>query len=195
LNRGNSTFDVRHNVVLSWTYELPFGKGKKFLGDAHGVTQFMAGGWQINSIDTFQSGTPFTVTMQQNTLNSGSGTQWPNRIGSGETANQTINHWFDPTAFVAPGNFTYGNAGRNILVGPGTEQFDLSVFKNFYFGGEKAHRVQFRAEAFNAFNRPQFNNPNAQIGFAGVAQITSAGNPPLFQRTSREVQLALKLHW
>ncbi len=133
--------------------------------------------------------------MQQNTLNSGGGSQWPNRIGSGLTANQTISHWFDPTAFVAPGNYNYGSAGRNILVGPGTEQFDLSMFKNFYFGAEQAHRVQFRAEAFNAFNRPQFNNPNAQIGFAGVAQITSAGQPPLFQRTSRELQLALKLYW
>jgi len=195
LNRGNSTFDVRHNVVLSWTYELPFGRGKMFLKNAHGVTQLLAGGWQLNSIDTFQTGTPFTVTMLTNTLNSGGGVQWPNRIASGSIADQTINHWFDPTAFVAPGNYIYGNEGRNILVGPGTEQFDISVFKNFAFGGEKVHRVQFRAEAFNAFNRPQFNNPNAQIGFAGVAQITSAGNPPLFQRTSREVQLALKLYW
>src|SRR6202043_945355 len=104
-------------------------------------------------------------------------------------ANPTIDHWFDDTAFRAPARYTYGNAGRNILVGPGTEQFDLSAFKNFYFGKEQAHRVQFRAEAFNALNRPQFNNPNASIGNLSVTKITSAGNPPLFQRTSREIQL------
>jgi hypothetical protein len=195
LNRGNSTFDVRHNVVLSWTYELPFGAGKMFLKNAHGLTQLLAGGWQLNSIDTFQSGTPYTVTMQTNLLNIGSGTQWPNRIGSGATADQTINHWFDPTAFVSPGQYVYGDSGRNILTGPDTIQFDLSAFKNFYLGRERSRRIQFRAEAFNALNRPQFNNPNAAIGSLSVGQITSAGNPPLFQRTSREVQLALKLYW
>jgi hypothetical protein len=189
LNRGNSTFDVRHNVVLSWTYELPFAR------NARGLRRLLAAGWQLNSIDTLQTGTPFTVTMLQNTLNIGGGVQWPNRIGSGRLADQSINRWFDPAAFQAPGQYIYGNEGRNILVGPGTEQFDFSVFKNFYVGKERARRVQFRAEAFNALNRPQFNNPNAQIGFDGVARIISAGNPPLFQRTSREIQLALKLYW
>ena len=60
---------------------------------------------------------------------------------------------------------------------------------------ERTRRLQFRAEVFNLFNTPQFNNPNAQIGYAGVGQIISAGNPPLFQRTSREIQLALKLYF
>jgi len=193
--RGNSTFDVRHNVVLSWTYELPLGRGKPFLHSANNLVQTLAGGWQLNSIDTFQSGTPFTVTMLNSQLNSGSNVQWPNRAGSGATSNQTINHWFDPTAFVSPGQYKYGNSGRNILTGPGTTEFDVSLFKNFQFGSNEIRRLQFRAEAFNVFNTPQFNNPNAQIGFSGVGQITSAGSPPLFQRTSREIQLALKLYW
>lgn len=194
LNRGNSTFDLRHNVVLSWTYELPFGKGKPFLRDASRPLDLVVGGWQFNGISTFQTGTPFTVTMLTNTLNSGGGVQYPNRIGSGKLDHPTINQWFDPAAFVAPGNYTYGNSGRNILYGPGTKEVDASLFKNFPLGGE-GRRLQFRAEAFNVFNTPQFNNPNAQIGFAGVAKITSAGNPPLFQRTSREIQLALKLYF
>jgi hypothetical protein len=195
LNRGNSTFDLRHNVTLSWTYELPLGNGKTFLHSATGPVQWLAGGWQINSIDTFQTGTAFTVTMLQNTLNVGSGVQWPNRIASGVLSNPTINQWFDPAAFVAPGAYKFGSEGRNQLYGPGTKQVDLSVFKNFPLTSEQRRRLQFRAEIFNLLNTPQFNNPNAQIGFAGVGQITSAGNPPLFQRTSREIQLALKLYF
>jgi hypothetical protein len=194
-NRGNSTFDLRHNLTLSWTYELPFGNGKTFLGQAKGPLEWAVGGWQLNSIDSFQTGTPFTVTMLQNTLNVGSGVQWPNRLGSGKLSDPTINLWFDPTAFAAPGAYHFGNAGRNQLYGPGTTQVDLSLFKSISFTAERTWRLQFRAEVFNIFNTPQFNNPNAQIGFAGVGQITSAGNPPLFQRTSREIQLALKLYF
>ncbi len=195
LNRGNSTFDLRHNLTLSWTYELPFGRGKRFLRDAKGPLQWVAGGWQMNSIDTFQTGTPFTATMLSNALNVGSGTQWPNRIGSGKLANPTINLWFDPMAFTAPGAYTFGNEGRNVLSGPPTRQVDVSFFKSVAFSADGIRRLQFRAEMFNVFNTPQFNNPNAQIGFAGVGQITSAGNPPLYQRTSREIQLALKLYF
>jgi hypothetical protein len=159
--------------------------------------QELAGGWQLNGIDTFQTGTPFTVTMLSSLLNSGSGAQWPNRAGSGAVSNQTIDHWFDTSSssFVSPGNYIYGNSGRNILTGPGTTEFDLSLFKNFSLGAHEARRLQFRAEAFNVLNTPQFNNPNAQIGSPGVGRITSAGSPPLFQRTSREIQLALKLYF
>jgi Carboxypeptidase regulatory-like domain/TonB dependent receptor len=194
-DRGNSTFDTRHNVTISSTYELPFGKGKALLTGAGKLAQTVAGGWQLNAIATLQTGAPFTVTMLQNTLNTGTGVQWPNRIASGVLSNRTINAWFDTSAFVAPGNFNYGNAGRNALFGPGTDQFDLSLFKNFALGENQARRLQFRAEAFNAFNTPQFDNPDARIGFAGAGKITAAGQPPLFQRTSREIQLALKLYF
>jgi hypothetical protein len=81
------------------------------------------------------------------------------------------------------------------LFGPGTKQFDLSVFKDFALNESASRRLQFRAEGFNVLNTPQFNNPNAQIGNAAVATITSAGAPLLFQRTSREIQLALKLYF
>ena len=195
LNRGNSSFDIRHSVVLSWTYELPFGKGKTLLRDAHGPLEFMVGGWQLNSIDTFQTGTPFTATMAASALNAGTGVQWPNAIASGTLSNPTVNHWFNTSAFVSPGNYVYGNEGRNSVYGPGTRQFDLSAFKNFRYSADRAKRLQFRAEVFNIFNTPQFNNPNASIGSLTMGTITAAGNPPLFQRTSREIQLALKLYW
>jgi hypothetical protein len=87
----------------------------------------------------------------------------------------------------------FGNSGRNILYGPGTRQVDLSLFKSFDFW--ESRRLQFRAEAFNAFNTPQFNNPNSSIGFSGVARITSAGSPTVYQRTSRQIQLAVKLYF
>ena len=195
LNRGNSTFDVRQSLVLSWSYELPLGKGKPFLRDAHGPLQMLVGGWQINSIDTFQTGSPFTATMASSLLNAGSGVQWPNTIGPATLPNPTVSRWFNTSAFVSPGTYIYGDEGRNSVYGPGTRQFDLSAFKNFHFTRDEAMRLQFRAEVFNIFNTPQFNNPNASIGSATVGTITSAGQPPLFQRTSREIQLALKLYF
>jgi len=193
--RGNSDFDIRHSLVLSWSYEFPFGRSKKFLSGAHGFTQAAVGGWQLNSIDTFATGAPFTPVMVSSLLNSGSAAQWPNRIGSGVVENQSIQRWFNPADFISPGNYTFGNSGRNILFGPGTKQFDLSLFKEFYFTENTTRHLQFRAEAFNVLNTPQFNNPNAQIGNPAAGTITSAGAPLLFQRTSRQIQLALKLYW
>jgi Carboxypeptidase regulatory-like domain len=193
--RGSSTFDVRHKLAISSTVELPFGKGRHFLPGAAGPLQWLAGGWQLNTIGTFQSGLPFTPTMQTNNLNTGTGSQFPNRIASGvlPSESRTIDRWFDASAFVAPGQYIFGNSGRNILYGPGTKQVDLSLFKNFVF--KESRRIEFRAEAFNVANTPQFNNPSASIGFAGVGRITTAGSPTVYQRTSRQVQLALKVYF
>jgi hypothetical protein len=195
LNRGNSSFDVRQNLVLSWTFELPFGQRKRYFPNANAAMNAIIGGWQLNSIDTFQTGTPFNLTMASSNLNAGTGVQWPNRIASGALSDPTINRWFDASAFVAPPQYVYGNAGRNALYGPGTKQFDVSAFKSFYFSRDHDVRLQFRAEMFNIFNTPQFNNPGTSIGNLTAGIITSAGQPPLFQRTSREIQLALKLYW
>lgn len=193
--RGNSTFDVRHKLAVTGTYELPFGKGKRFLNSTNRLGQAVIGGWQVNHIATFMTGLPFTPVMQTNNLNTGTGTQWPNRIGSGvlPKSERTINRWFDASAFVNPGLYTFGNSGRNILFGPGTRQIDFSLFKSFPIG--ESRRLDFRAESFNIMNTPQFNNPNANIGFTGVARITSAGSPPIYQRTSRQIQMALKLYF
>lgn len=193
--RASSTFDVRHKLVAGANWDLPFGRGRQLLGNAPRVLDLVAGGWQMNTIATFQTGLPFTPVMQTNTLNAGSGSQFPNRIGSGvlPSSERSIDRWFDASAFVAPGQYTFGNSGRNILYGPGTKQIDISLFKSFALGEQR--QIQFRAEAFNAFNTPQFNNPNTQIGFSGVARITSAGNPTVFQRTPRQIQLALKFYF
>ena len=194
---------MRHIAVLSWSYDLPFGRGKHFAGGAHGLLQSAIGGWQLNSIDSFATGSPFTPVMATSLLNSGSVTQWPDRIGSGRLANPTIKEWFNVADFVSPGNYTapnhgYGNSGRNILYGPVTKQFDFSLFKNLAVNRDGSRYIQFRVETFNTFNTPQFDNPTGtslQIGGSSAGTITSAGAPLLFQRTSREVQLAAKLYW
>jgi hypothetical protein len=191
---GNSDFDLRHSLVLSQTYDLPFGKGKQFFN--HGeIVDLVAGGWQLNSIDTFQTGSPFTPTMATSQLNNGTGVQYPNRLGSGKIAHPGPHAWFNTADFVSPGLYTFGNSGRNILYGPGTKQVDFSVFKTIHFNESLTRYLQLRGEAFNVLNTPQFNNPNAQIGGTTAGTISSAGQPILFQRTSREIQIAAKLYF
>lgn len=191
---GNSDFDLRHSLVLSQTYDLPFGRGQSIGAHAGPAMDLLIGGWQINSIDTFQTGSPFTPTMAASNLNNGTGVQYPNRIGSG-VGNKSVLAYFNVNDFAAPAQYQYGNSGRNILYGPGTDQFDVSLFKSIHFNEAATRYLQLRAEAFNVFNHPQFNNPNAQIGGSTAGRITSAGQPVLFQRTSREIQLAAKFYF
>jgi hypothetical protein len=95
----------------------------------------------------------------------------------------TVDRWFDTSVFTTPAQFTYGNAGRNILYGPGRVNIDFSMFKEFPVGNI---RLQFRAEAFNLLNHPQFDLPNATIGAGGAGTITSIVGTP------RQIQFGLK---
>lgn len=186
--RGNSDFDIRHRMVISGLWEVPFGRNLR------GAPRLLLNGWQMNSIVTLQTGSPFTPGSAQNTLGSGVGGQRPDRLRDGTlpSAQRSIRRWFDPTAFATPAPFTFGNSPRNALFGPGTRQIDYSVFKNFALGsGDRPRTLQFRAEAFNLLNTPQFNNPNASIGNPQAGTITSAGDKMLFVRTSRQIQMAL----
>jgi hypothetical protein len=97
----------------------------------------------------------------------------------------TVDRWFDTSAFVTPAQFTYGNAGRNILYGPGRVNFDFSVFKEFRI--KNRTRLQFRTEIFNAFNTAQFDLPNAAIGAANAGTITAIVGTP------RQIQFGLKV--
>jgi hypothetical protein len=190
LDRANSDFDVRHRVVASWTWQIPYR--------ARGRWNVIAGGWQLNGILNLYDGLPFSVQSASNTLNTGGSSRASvvPGVNAGLPSDlQSVPAWFNINAFTAPGPQQYGNAGRNILRGPGTSQADLSLFKDFAFSRETARRLQFRAEAFNVANTPQLNNPNATIGTATAGTITSAGAPLTFQRTSREIQLALKLYF
>ena len=133
--------------------------------------------------------------MATSQLNNGTGVQYPNRVGSGKIAHPGPHAWFNTADFVSPGLYTFGNSGRNILYGPGTKQVDFSVFKTIHFNESLTRYLQLRGEAFNVLNTPQFNNPNAQIGGTTAGTISSAGQPILFQRTSREIQIAAKLYF
>jgi len=142
------------------------------------------GGWQTNGILTPQSGLPLSAVLQTSTTN-GTSTR-PNAIGTGNDPH-TLQRWFDPTPFTTPAAYTYGNAGRNTLFGPGRWNWDMSLFKNFTIREDM--RFELRAEAFNVFNHPQFGQPNANIGNAQVGVITSTvGNP-------RQLQLGLRFQF
>lgn len=183
LNRGRSTTDLRHNYVMSASYELPFGKGKTFM-NTNRAADLVLGGWQLGGILTLQTGLPFTVNSGGGITNAG-GADRPNRIADGNLpkSQQSIDRWFDLAAFTTQAQYTYGNSGRNILDGPGNKNLDLSLAKSFAVT-EKV-RVQFRAESFNATNTANFGFPAANINAAGVGTITSAAEP-------RRVQFALK---
>jgi hypothetical protein len=188
VDRGNSDFDTPHRLALSFGYELPF--------KASGPAKYAVEGWQLNGIWSWFGGLPFGVASATNTLNIGSGTR-ADRLRDGKLSSdqRSLQRWFDIDAFTAPGAQMFGNGGRNILRGPGTNQVDFSMFKMFPLGANEARRLQFRAEFFNISNSPQFNNPNATIGAAGAGTITSAGAPINLQRTSRQIQLALKFYF
>ena len=191
--RGLGREDMRQRFIASYSYALPFGKGQKFLPDAGGAVDAILGGWQINGIASVYAGLPVNVSSGINTLN-GSGGQRADRIGDGKLSRseRTIERFFDVDAFAVPGQFLFGNGGRNILTGPRTIQSDFSLFKTFSFDSEERYRLQFRSEFFNIFNTPQFNDPASAIGRSNAGTISSAGSKTTFQRTSRQIQFALK---
>ncbi len=183
---GNSDFNIPNRFIASWNYLLPFKH--------EGLLHWAVNGWQLNGILSLYDGLPFTVLSATNTLNIG-GTSHAQYAGASNGAlpsgQQSVAEWFNVAAFTTPGLLQWGDVGRNTLSGPPTRQLDASLFKNFKIG-EGSKNLQFRAEVFNVFNTPQFNNPAATIGSAGVGTITSAGSPYTLQRLSREIQLALK---
>jgi outer membrane receptor protein involved in Fe transport len=183
-DRGSSPFDIRHRLTVAWTWQLPFGRGRRWL-NREGLAEYLLGGWQVNGINTFQTGLPFTPTLNAATVNTGTGSR-PDRIGTGGTlSNPTVDRWFDIAAFATPAQFTYGNSGRNILYGPGRVNFDFSMFKEFRV--KEGVAVQFRAEAFNLFNTPQFDLPNAAIGAGNAGTITAIVGTP------RQIQFGAKI--
>src|SRR5207245_5221778 len=131
---GPSALNAAHQVSLSGRYELPFGRGKHFLGNAHGVADKLVSAWQVNAITTLLSG--FPVTPQIGSNRSGDGdTRNPDRPSVDPTFTGPVllhrqTQWFDPHAFALPVVGTYGNLGRGTLTGPGLANLDLSLLKN-----------------------------------------------------------------
>ena len=188
LDRGNSPYDTRHTFVATFNYELPFGR------NSGGVRSALVRGWQINGILRLSTGQYLTPTVGPNNLN-GSGFQRANVIAgcNWNLPNPSPDRWFDTTCFTIPDQYTFGNAGRDIIEGPGTHNFDFSAFRNIYLTkGETPKQLQLRGEFFNVTNTPQFNTPNATIGTPNAGTINSAGSPTSFQRVQRQIQIGAK---
>ena len=188
LDRGTSGFDIKHRYSQSVIYDLPFGRGKQF-NIANGFLNQLLGNWQVNGIFTAQTGLPFTPVLATSVSNAGGSR--PDRLKSGETSDPSITHWFDTSfntpdaAWATPRQYTYGNAGRNILRGPGRTNLDFSLFKHFLL--TERYTLQFRGEFFNLLNHPQFDLPNATIGNPAAGVISSTVGTP------RDIQFSLGL--
>ncbi|MBA3241331.1 MAG: hypothetical protein H0T60_08930 [Acidobacteria bacterium] len=189
--RGRSNFDARHRLSVSYAYDLPFGKGREYLAGG-GWLSTILGGWQTFGIVTFQTGRPFTVALLSEIDNSGTGRSTlgfgandrPNVVGNPALSNRTPERWFDTSAFAFPAPGTFGNAGRNILEGPGTQNVNASLVKNTALS--ERFNLQLRAEVFNLFNHPNLNMPDNFLGSPTFGLITSARDP-------RHVQFGAKL--
>jgi hypothetical protein len=189
--RGRSNFDVRHRFSLSYLYELPFGRGRRWIGNAGWVSAVL-GGWQSAGIVTLQTGRPFTVALLTEEDNSNTGranlgfgaNDRPNLVGDAKLSNPTPERWFNTTAFVKPPFGSFGNAGRNILDGPGYANVNFSLLKDV--GLTEGLKLQLRAESFNLFNRPNFDLPDNFLGSPSFGRIRSAQSP-------RRIQFGVKL--
>jgi hypothetical protein len=180
-NRARAGYDIPHNLQIGAAYELPFGKGRKWMSDGAGATIF--GGWAINPIFSAVSGRPFTVTAANNTLQAlNSGTQTPDLVGDIKRldyepllayAPGARTPMYDPSAFrLVTGSPRFGSSGRNVLRGPGFINLDLSLIRDFRI----TERVTagLRVDGFNVTNTPHFNNPAANLSGANFLVITSA---------------------
>jgi hypothetical protein len=167
-DKGLAGFDLPQIFIAHVIYELPFGKGKRF-GTGLRSVDALIGGWQINGISSFSSGTLFNVVAANSIPNVGSGSaERANLVGdphSGTCPNGaaagTLQCWFNIAAFAIPSTGTYGNFGRNVLRGDGRANVDFSIFRSFPITESK--RLEFRAEAFNLTNSPIWGNPNANF--------------------------------
>ncbi len=193
---GLATTDVRNLATINGTYELPFGRGKRFLNSVIGWRDKVTSGWSVSAIQTTQSGLPFTAQLGFNPTNNGDSRNpirpsW-NPDFSGNLILGSPNLYFNPSAFVTPANGTYGNVGRDTLIGPGIVTLDLSALKNTNL--TERVKLQFRAEFFNSLNHANFSTPNPVV-FTSASSTPSptAGVITATSTTSRQIQFGLKL--
>jgi outer membrane receptor protein involved in Fe transport len=184
-NYGPAFFDAKHVFSLAGSYDLPFGRGRQHGSDWHPALDAVAGGWQLNAAVTAHTGYPITVQDGSNpSLQASRSTERPNRIGSGEVEDPTLERWIDRSAFVSAPLGQFGDWGVGILRAPGFWNFDISIGKRFTTFGSQY--ILFRGEMFNALNHPNFGPPDRNIQSQTFGAITSTVNDP------RVVQLVLK---
>ncbi len=184
---GPSENDVRHHFTWSSIYEIPAGKGRRFLSDH--PAGYVLGEWGIGSAVLLQTGAPFTVTTQVNSTNSFSAgalradvIRDPN-LPAGD---RTVSRWFDTGAFLQPSAFRFGNQGINLLRSDGIVNFNFSILRNFPVGEGK--QLQIRGEFFNALNHPNFRAGGRIFGGPGFGIINTAA-------PGRSIQVGLRMTW
>lgn len=186
--RALSPFDVAHRLVLSYLWELPFGKGKPLAGSLPKAVDLLVAGWQVNGITTFQSGTPLSVGLYSTNTCCGAG-QRPNSTGISAKlpeSERTLNRWLNEGAFSQPAPYAFGNTSwmSPELRGTPTNSWTVSLFKNTPI--HERIQTQLRAEFFNFFNHPQWNSPGTSWGSPTYGRIfAKSGN--------RSAQLGLKV--
>jgi carboxypeptidase family protein len=191
---GPSAQNVTNKFVFSGGYELPFGQKKSWLSGLTGAGEKLVSGWQVNWIVTARSGFPFTPTAGSNRSGNGDSSA-PDRPSvnpafTGPVILGKPEQWYNPNAFILPVAGTYGNLGRDSLIGPGLGDLDLSVFKTTSITERVS--LQFRAETFNLLNHTNFYGPPLPV-FSGTAISPSAGIITSTTTTSRQIQFGLKL--
>ena len=185
--RGLSQLDLRHRLVANLIAEIPLGKGHKFL--ANGFVSSIVGGWQLANILTVQSGRPLFVSMGSTQIsNTLSPADRPNVVAgcNPNDGPQTIAQWFTTSCFTTPAIGTFGDEGRNNVIGPGLFNLDTSLSRILLW--RERIRLQIRAETFNTLNHPNWGAPATTVGTSSFGTITSALDP-------RNVQFGLKLSY
>ena len=219
--KGPTTPDFRHQLVVSYVYELPYGRGKHFGSNANPVAQAVLGGWDVAGVTTVHSGEAFDVLLNFDPTNTGAFPPRPDilhspqdfsfnvagqaALGCSKPGHQTHDCWFNQAAFglpaLAPGQSVarlFGDAGRAVLRGPDLVNFDFSTYKTFPLS--ERFGLVFRAEFFNIFNHPNFNLPNVGSGggSSGAGFSNAAGGAAITQTipdNQREIQFGLKLQF
>jgi hypothetical protein len=187
-----ASYDIDHRFVISYLYELPFGRERRWLSGASPLVNALIGGWQFNGITTLQTGTPLSITANNTAGIFGARTQ-PNTTGADPRLSGPIEdrlgRYFDTTVYSQPAAFSFGNEPvfSPVLRAHGVRNFDLSFFKNFRL--RQRMTAQFRVEALNAFNRVQFSAPNTSVTSSSFGVITGQANAP------RQLQFGVKLLW
>lgn len=184
LNTGLSSNDMRHVFNFSYSYELPFGTGKRFLNRGR-IVPNLVGGWSINGITVFHSGFPEVALVASTTLNNNGPENVPDLTCPGVSYPKSVNEWFNTSCFSNPPLYTFGNAGTAPVTAPGVDNWDFSLAKVTQLKAGTAFRIE--GDFFNVFNNPHFGTPDMQFGTPGFGTISYDQLPP------RIIQLGAKL--
>ena len=182
---GPSVFDQRHRFVTSIVYDLPFGPDRRYLSDGGALGQ-VVGGWKVTSVVTLTSGFPLTVSAGEDTANIGNCCR-PNRDFNVSTKSDdpTIDRWFNTAAYSRAPNGTFGTAGRSEIIGPGIMNWDFSLLREFHFSDGRPY-LEFRFEAFNFLNNPNWAEPNTTLSSVAFGRISAT------RTDMRQLQFGLK---